>query len=236
MGTQPTTPAEALEFRVDRDRCIGCQACTDAFPQFFELEGDQAVARPGGAKILRPLSILRCCPVDAITLATDAARSAGEAVKCLPIVDGWEAVWETVRQRPEDVEERERRYGRVWILTPVLGGWRWRLELPRGIPNSRWFVMHGIANEPPEYDFTVASIGPQSLSVRAWLTDAKLRFLAGKTNSFPNAFRADADFPTPICASFCRFDGSAIEVYAFPNGTVDPTAALRQAMLSVRAR
>ena len=234
MSTQPTSPVNALGFRVDAERCVGCQACTAAFPQLFALEGDKAVARPATPPMIaRPRAVLRCCPVDAIALADGALAPPGEAVTRLPIVDGWETAWEALRDRPEDLKERDRRYGRVWSLEPVREGWRWRIELPRGLPTSRWFVMHGIPNEAPEYDFTVEPNGPQSLSVLAALTDAKLRFLAGKTNSFPVSLRADAHFPAPIGAFFHRFDGDSVEVYAFREGTADPRAALRQAMRPV---
>lgn len=197
------------------------------------LESDKAVARPGGAEgVRRPLAILRCCPVDAIGLTGAALPSPGETVTRLPLVPGWEAAWERQRDQPENVVERERRYGRAWSLETMAQGWRWRIELPRGIPNSRWFAMHGIPNEPPEYDFAVDRLGPQMLSLRAWLTDVKLRFLAGKTNSFPVSLRADAYFPAPIGTYFRRFDGAAVEVYAFRDGTADPRAALRDVLLS----
>ena len=226
----PTAP---LEFHVEAEQCIGCTACSDTYPALFAMNGDKAGALahavPGP---VRPGEVLLCCPVDAISLAGGASSPPAEPITSLPVVEGWEAVWNARRGKPEDVAERERRYGRVLHLTPLPDGWRLHVELPRSIPNHPLFTMHGISREPPEYGCSVERLGPRSLSIRAWLQDPQLRFLAGKTNSFPNSFRADYYYPAAIGTIYRRLGAGGIDVYAFKESVEDPSSALRQAIRS----
>ena len=228
------TPAAPLEFQVDAERCIGCGACSASYPALFAMHGDKAVVRAqvAPADSVRPRAVLLCCPVDAIALAGGAAFPPAEVITSLPVVEGWEAQWKAQKEKTEESAERERRYGRVLHLTPLPDGWRLHVELPRGLPHHPLFSMHGIPREPPEYDCSVERLGPRSLSILAWLVDPKLRFLAGKTNSFPVSFRADYYFPAAIGTSYRRLGSGGIDVYAFKEGVADPRTALRQAMES----
>jgi hypothetical protein len=90
--------------------------------------------------------------------------------------------------------------------------------------------MHGIAREPPEYDFTLQQVGPGTVSLRAQIAGTALRFIAGKINSFPNSIKVDHHFPAPISACFHRCEDHGIEIYAFAVGVEDPLAALRDAI------
>ena len=233
MSTETATPAAPLEFQVEAEQCIGCGACSASYPALFAMNGDKAVVRAQAAPdSVRPRAVLLCCPVDAITLAGGAGFPAAETITSLPVVEGWEAQWKAQKEEPEELAERERRYGRVLRLTPLPDGWRLHVELPRGLPHHPLFSMHGIPREPPEYGCSVERLGPRSLSILAWLQDPKLRFLAGKTNSFPVSFRADYYFPAAIGTSYRRLGSGGIDVYTFKEGVADPRAALRRAMES----
>lgn len=224
---------EALEFLVDPNTCIGCVACADVFGQVFKMVGDKAVAyAKAEAGSVRPTKVIKCCPVDAISLVAGEMDVEEEELKSLAVVEGWEVAWAAHKDERESVRERERRYGRVLQVVQEEKGWRLRIELPRNIPNHRLAYMYGIKRQPPEYEYVVEQIGPKTLSVRAKLTDAKLRFLSGKINSFPNSFKVDYRFPKPIGASYRRLYEGGIEIYAFEDGVLDSDVQLRKAMLA----
>lgn len=224
---------EMLEFKVNPETCIGCVACADLYGQVFKMVGDKAVAyakaEPGS---VRPTKVIKCCPVDAISLVAGEMDAGEESITSLPEVEGWQEEWARHRGEPEEPLERERRYGRVLHLLEEEKGWRLRIELPRTIPNHMLVYMYGVKREAPEYEYTVEHVGPSTLSVRARLMDPKLRFIGGKLNSFPNSFKVDYRFPAPIGACYRRLYEGGIEIYAFKEGVLDTDVQLRKAMLS----
>lgn len=225
------TAGDMLEFFVDKEACIGCVACAETFPDIFRMVEDKALAyEKAKAGSVRPTKVLKCCPTDAIKLVAGEMDSGEEAVTSLETVAGWEAEWEKHRNDREDPLERERRYGRVMQVLREPKGYILRLELPLRVPNHPLIYMYGIPQEPPEYEYTVEQIAPDTLSVRARLTDPKLRFLTGKLNSFPNGFKVDYRFPEPIGAMYRRLYVKGIEIYAFKEGVVDTDLQLRRAM------
>lgn len=233
MAKKEDASTEPLEFLVDPETCIGCVACADAFGQVFKMVGDKAVAyAKAEAGSVRPTKVIKCCPVDAISLVAGEMDEGEVEVKSLPVVEGWETAWAAHRDEAEDLRERERRYGRVIQVVQEEKGWRLRIELPRTIPSHRLVYMYGIERQPPEYEYVVEQVGPRTLSVRAKLTDARLRFLTGKINSFPNSFKVDYNFPEPIGASYRRLYEGGIEIYAFKDGVLDSDVQLRKAMLA----
>ena len=227
------TSAQRLEFLVDPQTCIGCVACADAYSQIFKMVGDKAVAyAQAEAGSVRPSKVIKCCPVDAISLLAGEMDQGVEEIKNLSVVEGWEQEWAQHRNEPEELLERERRYGRVLHLLKEDKGWRLRIELPRTLPNHRLVYMYGIPRQAPEYEYTVDQVGPSTLSVRARLTDAKLRFLTGKVNSLPNSFKVDYRFAEPIGAWYRRLYEGGIEIYAFKEGVLDTDVQLRAAMIA----
>ncbi|MFQ5599742.1 MAG: ferredoxin [Candidatus Krumholzibacteriia bacterium] len=227
------TAAEPLEFLVDEETCIGCVACADTYSDIFKMVEDKAVAfakaEPGS---VRPSKVVKCCPVDAISLTGGEMDEGDEQVTSLPVVEGWQGEWEKHKNDPEDLLERERRYGRVLHLLKEAKGFRLRIELPRTIPNHSLIYMYGIGREAPEYEYVVEQVGPATLSVRARITDSKLRFVAGKINSFPISFKVDYRFLDPIGACYRRLYEGGIEIYAFKEGVMDTDAQLRKAMIA----
>jgi ferredoxin len=232
MSKTETAAGTELEFFVDKETCIGCVACAEQFADYFKMVGDKAIAyAKAQAGAVRPSKVIKCCPVDAIKLVAGEMDAGEEKVESLAIVPGWEAEWEQHKHDPIDPQERERRYGRVLHLLKEPKGYILRIELPTSLPNHPLVYMYGLPREAPEYEYTVEQIGPDMLSVRARLTDAKLRFLAGKINSFPISIRVDYRFAAPIGAIYRRTYVKGIEVYAFKEGVVDTDAQLRAAML-----
>src|SRR5262245_51314778 len=165
MATTPN-PAPAggtLEFTVDRERCIGCIACINVFPRIFKLEDDKAAAyAPAIAGEVAPSRVLHSCPVGAIRRGGAAAEAKAAE---LEIVPGWEAAWAAHRDDPEDLLERERRYGRIYDVREIAGCFVLRVELPRSLPNHELFYMYGIPTGAPEYDCTLQPVGPSTISV-----------------------------------------------------------------------
>jgi ferredoxin len=223
------TPAGTIEFVVDAERCIGCVACVNVFPHIFRLEGAGAVAYASVSPETAPVARVQgSCPVDAIRPA--APRPDPQAVSSLDVVSGWEQEWEKRRDRPEDLAERDRRYGRRQRVHRVGQVYVLQVELPRELPAHELFTMHGIANEAPEYTVTVLRTEPDAVMVLARLVDPRLRFLAGKMNSFPTGFRVDHRFPEPIESFHRRLDARDAWVYALPRGAGEVAARLAEAV------
>jgi ferredoxin len=225
----PTPTGSApLEFSVDGARCIGCIACVNVFPNIFKMDGERASAFAAEAGAVSASRVLQSCPVGAIQRVAPAQDP--QAVTALEIVPGWEKEWEAHRREPEDLLERQRRYGRVFALHEIGGCFVLRIELPRELPRHELFYMHGIPMGPPEYDCTLQHVGPWTISIRAHLLDPRLRFLSGKLNSFPPGLKVDFRFPRPVGEVFHRMDLRDLWVYALPEGTQDPTATLAAAV------
>jgi hypothetical protein len=147
--------------------------------------------------------VLQCCPVGAIERAVPIPESPAE--KLAPeIVSGWEAAWEAHRHDPEDLPERERRYGRLFHVAKLDGCHILSIELPRRLPAYDVLFMYGIPLERPEYNCSLHRLNPRTWSVRAMLSDARLRHLSGKLNSFPTGFKVDYGFPEPIGGAYLR--------------------------------
>lgn len=87
--------------------------------------------------------------------------------------------------------ERERRYGEVYDVRELGGGYHVRFELPHIVPRSGAKEELGIGDEMPDYDVNVA-LGTEGLVVSGSVVDEKLRSLCGVSSAFP------ADFKTEI--------------------------------------
>ena len=223
----PEAAASRLEFSIERERCIGCVACVNVFPKIFKMDGDRAAVYASvDIGEVPPSRVVNSCPVGAIRRA--GAESEAKAAPALEIVPGWEQEWEAHRRDPEDLLERERRYGRVYEMHQIHGCFVLRIELARGLPNHELFYMHGIPMGPPEYDCTIQPVSPWTLSLRARLLEPRLVPLAGKLNSFPLGLKVDYRFPKPIAAAFHRMDLQDLWIYALPEGTGDPHATLAE--------
>jgi len=229
--TKAAVAGEMLEFFVDKEACIGCVACAEMFPSVFKMIGDKALAyakaEPGSVK---PSKVIKCCPTDAIKFVAGEMDAGDAAITGLEPVPGWEAVWAEHKNDSEDLVERERRYGRVYQVLKEPKGFILRIELPTRVPNHPTIYMYGIPQEPPEYEYTVDQVAPDVISVRARMTDPKLKFMTGKVNSFPIGFKVDYRFPEPIGALYRRMYVKGIEIYAFKEGVVDTDLHLRTAM------
>ena len=225
--------AAQLEFFVDKETCIGCVACADMYSDIFKMVGDKAIAfasaEPGSVK---PTKVIKCCPVDAISLTAGEMDAGDEEVTSLPLVEGWQLEWKKHKDEPEDIMERERRYGRIVHMIREDKGFRLRIELPRTIPNHEMIYMYGIKREAPEYEYVVEQISPTILSVRAKLTDPQLRFVAGKINSFPVSMKVDFLVPEPVGASYQRLYEGGIEILAFREDVLDTDVQLKKAILA----
>lgn len=223
------THAVGAAFRIEAERCIGCEACVASFPAIFQMREAKAWAAAQPLPGVRPRPVLQTCPVGAIVC--DPALQAEADVTSLPVVPGWESQWAAHRNDAEDIAERERRYGRRLHVEALRQGWKLTVELPRTLPNHRLFYVHGIDRETVEYDFTLQQIGPRTITLRAQIVGSALRFITGKINSFPNSFKVDHHFPAAISACFHRRGDPGVLVYAFAVGVEDPLAALREAVL-----
>jgi ferredoxin len=218
---------EAVAFAVDRDRCIGCVACLNVFPQWFQMEGDRAVAVAAAPlDAVLPSRVLQCCPVGAISRVTPV--SAAQPIHELEFVPGWETAWAAHRNDSEDLVERERRYGRIYQTRKIGTSYLLRIELPRTLPNTDVLYMYGVERRRPEYDVSLKRLGPETWSVRAQLIDPKLRHLSGKLNSFPIGLKVDYRFPEPVGPAYVRLDLDAIYLHAFPEATAEPLEKLAQ--------
>ncbi len=234
MNSETSTTEAGAEFHIDSALCIGCEACVESFPAIFQMREDKAWVDAKPIPGVRPRQVVQTCPVRAIVCDSEPQPEAD--VVGLPVVAGWEKQWAAHQNDPEDLADRERRYGRRLHVEALRRGWKLVIELPRTLPNHRLVYVHGIEREPPEYDFTLQQVGPRTISLRAQIVGAALRFIAGKINSFPNSFKVDHHFPAAISACFHRRGDHGVEIYAFAVGVEDPLAELRQAIRGRHSR
>jgi len=71
-------PREAMQIRVDRERCTGCGLCVARYPELLQLDTDGKAVPCVTVQEFSPREsdVGRCCPVDAITVGPIEARDA----------------------------------------------------------------------------------------------------------------------------------------------------------------
>ena len=223
------TVKAAGTFRVDPELCIACDACCQDFPEVFYM-GDDAKAHAledQQADLYNARTVVDVCPTTAILYSGELPPPVLEIE--LEEVKGWESEWALYREAPEDTVERDRRYGRDYIVEEHSDRVTVSLQLPTRVPAVRDRFRFGAPETMPEYKSHVYQEG-NTVFVTAWvprisesdkadakLTKAKILALTHTSSSFPGRFTTSWEFPNKdIVGLKWRHDAEGrIEIQAF---------------------
>ncbi len=111
----------------------------------------------------------------------------------------------------ESKSERRRRYGEVYRVDELQGGYYIRLELPRKVPPSAAKARLGIGDEMPEYDFEVTLRGP-GLTIRGHVVEDDMRALCGVSAAFPPDFNTSIALAGKLAGLGYRYCDRVLEV------------------------
>jgi|GEM_PF-6724857 len=106
----------------------------------------------------------------------------------------WQEHWEAVKHLPEDLQERDRRYGRVFKVFDEEGVFVIRIDLPSKAPNHPWIYQYSLPKTLTPYKVT-AQVQKENLEIFAEMPDGPLKKLCGLINSFPDRFHVCLPLP-----------------------------------------
>lgn len=143
---------------------------------------------------------------------------AGAAVATPPDegVPGWEDTWARHKEEPEDLVERNTRYGLVHSAERVGREYLVRLRFPEKVPNCPDKYRLGLSDPMPDYAFAVEVDG-RVVKVSARVPDGhKILALCGGSLSFPRGFTTRFAFDEEIGEVFHRYIGKTLVIRAYP--------------------
>lgn len=124
---------------------------------------------------------------------------------------GWIPVEGFYSREFEPKREREKRYGEVYIVEELEGGYHVRMELPRQIPPSAARDELGLGTEMPDYDLRV-SLNDGTLTVRGAVVDANLRAVCGVSPAFPADFKTEIPLAGKLAGFRHRYAEKLLEI------------------------
>jgi hypothetical protein len=120
----------------------------------------------------------------------------------------------------ESKRERDRRYGAVYTVAPLNGGYFIRLEMPRTLPRSSLSAAWGRRGPMPDYRYSI-TLTAGSITIRASVADEKIRRLAYISRSFPADFLTRISIPELICGFVHRLKDKVLEIVALKDAARD---------------
>jgi ferredoxin len=111
----------------------------------------------------------------------------------------------------DEKRDRQRRYGEVYNLEDVGGGYLLRLEFPQRVPSSSVKEELGIPDEMPDYEYELA-LTNGSFVVRGKVGDPQLRKVAAGAQSFPPDFTTRIVLANPVRGFKHRYRDKTLEV------------------------
>lgn len=203
--TELEKTAEAGLFDVDPVLCIACDACCQDFPEIFYMGGDEKahVLDDQEADKYNARTVVDVCPTDAIGFSGEVPPPILTVE--LDEVPGWQAEFARWKNLTEDRVERDRRYGRDYVVEKTTHGFEITLQMPTRVPAVRDRFRFGAPEIMPEYKTHIYSDG-NKVSLTAWVprvspddkTDikmlkTKILALTHTSNSFPGRFTTEWD-------------------------------------------
>ncbi|MGH7822326.1 MAG: hypothetical protein ACREQ9_21395, partial [Candidatus Binatia bacterium] len=107
--------------------------------------------------------------------------------------------------------ERDRRYGDVYRLEDVGGGYLFQLEFPRALPPTGLKEELGLPDVMPDYDYDLALVNG-SFVVRGRVMDARVRKLTAVAPAFPPEFTTQVDLAARVRGFKHRYRDKLLEV------------------------
>jgi ferredoxin len=111
----------------------------------------------------------------------------------------------------DEKRDRQRRYGEVYKLEDVGGGYLLRLEFPQRVPPSSVKEELGIPDEMPDYEYELA-LTNGSFVVRGKVGDPQVRKVASGAPSFPPDFTTRIALASPVRGFKHRYRDKTLEV------------------------
>jgi len=209
-------------FDVDPVLCIACDACCQDFPEVFYMGDDEKAHALDGqeAALYNARTVIDVCPTEAITFSGEVPPP----VLTVELVEvkGWESEWALWRDAPEDIVERDRRYGRDYTVEEHDGYVRVQLQMPTRVPAVRDRFRYGAPELMPEYNVHIYRDG-KTLNITAWVprlgekdkADVKMRkaqilALTHTSSSFPGRFTTSFDFAPDFVGMKHRYDAHGL--------------------------
>ncbi|MFT4538381.1 MAG: electron transport complex protein RnfB [Planctomycetota bacterium] len=216
-------------FSVDPVLCIACDACCQDFPEVFYMGGDEKAHTLDDqqAEIYNARTVVDICPTAAILFSGELPPPILTIE--LEEVHGWEAQWALWRGLPEDVTERDRRYGRDFTQSDEDGYVKITLQFPTKVPPVRDRFRYDAPEDLPEYTSHVY-MQDRKVFVTAWLPKVaeadkadvkllktKILALTHTSSSFPDRFTTTWDLSDKEIVGFrSRHDAhGGLEILAF---------------------
>jgi ferredoxin len=114
-------------------------------------------------------------------------------------------------RRFEDKTERERRYGEVYRVEDLSGGYVVRLEFPSRLPATSLTDDLGLAGEMPDYDYDI-TLSNGHLVVRGMVIDPRARKLTAVAAAFPPEFTTRVALGRPVLGFRHRYRDKVLEI------------------------
>jgi len=212
---QDTVQQAVESFSVDPELCIACDACCQDFPEVFFM-GDDAKAHPHeghDSALYNARTVVDVCPTAAIGFSGELPPA--EDLAQLEEVPGWEKAWSLWRGAEEDQTERDRRYGRDYVVEEKDGFIEVRIQYPTKVPAVRDRFRYGLTDVMPLYGHHVTLEGDQ-LAVYGWVKDPKIRALTHTSSSFPGQFLTQIEVAESTFGYSARYDAhQQLEIVLF---------------------
>jgi hypothetical protein len=114
-------------------------------------------------------------------------------------------------ERFDDKGERDRRYGEVYRLEDLGGGYLFRLEFPRRVPSSSLTDELGLPGEMPDYEYDI-DLHDGHLVVRGTVSDPRVRKLTCVAAAFPPEFTTRVQLARPVAGFRHRYRDKVLEI------------------------
>jgi hypothetical protein len=114
-------------------------------------------------------------------------------------------------ERFDDKAERDRRYGEVYRLEDLGGGYLFRLEFPRHVPSSSLTDELGLPREMPDYEYDI-ELHDGHLIVRGTVADSRVRKLTCVAAAFPPEFTTRVQLARPVAGFRHRYREKVLEI------------------------
>ena len=133
------------------------------------------------------------------------AMSGGESRQSRVAFDGF------YDARFDDKTERERRYGEVYRIEDLSGGYFLRLEFPTRVPPSSLGDELGLPERMPDYDYDIA-LQNGHLVVSGKVVDPRVLKLTAVAGAFPPEFTTRVTLGRPVAGFRHRYRDKVLEV------------------------
>ena len=102
-------------------------------------------------------------------------------------IPNWKDAWHKNKNQPEDLLERDKRYGRVYKIFDEEELFVVRVFLPKLVPNHPWIYQYGLSKELLPYDVQV-NFNENHIQIKGLMQNDEIKPLCGLINSFPDRF------------------------------------------------